>query len=261
MNNNPLLVHITNGIATLSLNRPEKKNALTLDMWKKIPVILHELEENSNVKVLIVKGIDDRAFSAGADISEFAEVRSSSNQSKIYDQFVTAAGDALQALPKPTIALVQRHCIGGACEIALACDLRFSSENGIFGITPAKLGIVYGLPQTKRLVDVVGPSRAKDILFSGRFLDAQEAYEIGLVDRVYKDEEIIEKTYEYAKLLTQRSQVTIQGVKKIIGNLLISENGREKESVEIVEHSYDSEDYREGVQAFLEKRQPKFNQG
>jgi enoyl-CoA hydratase/carnithine racemase len=255
---NPLIVHIKDGIATVSLNRPEKRNALNLEMWKKIPVFLNELKENSNVKVIIIKGIDDRAFSAGADISEFAEVRFSADQSRKYDQYLTSAGDALQECPKPIIALVQRHCIGGACEIALACDLRFSSENGIFGITPAKLGIVYGVPQTKRLIDIVGPSRAKDILFSSRFLDAQEAYEIGLIDRVYKDEEIVEKTYEYAKVLSMRSQVTIQGAKKIISNLLKSENEKNKESVRIVEQSYNSEDYREGVQAFLEKRQPNF---
>lgn len=256
--NDSLFVHKSNGIATLMLNRPEKRNALTLDMWKQFPTILKDLAEETNVKVVIIKGIDDSAFSAGADISEFREVRSSPDRSRDYDQYVTLAGDAIQEFPKPTIALVQRHCIGGACEIALSCDLRFSSDNGIFGITPAKLGIVYGLPQTKRLVEVVGPARAKDILFSGRFLDANEAYKIGMIDRVYKNEEIVEKTYEYAVLLTQRSQITIQGAKKIIGNLLKTTKENEKESEMIIEASYDSEDFKEGVQAFLEKRKPNF---
>lgn len=252
----PILVHKCNGTATLSLNRPEKRNALTLSMWKQIPLILQDLADDQDVKVVIIKGVDDRAFSAGADISEFKEVRSSPEQSRKYDQDLTTAGDAIQAFPKPVIALVQRHCIGGACELALACDLRFSSDNGIFGITPSKLGIVYGLPQTRRLIEVVGPSRAKDILFSGRFLDAEEAYKIGLVDRIIKDEEVVEKTYEYAQLLAQRSQITIQGAKKIIGNLLKGEE--EIKSTMVVEESYNSEDFKEGVQAFLEKRKPNF---
>ncbi|BCJ88427.1 enoyl-CoA hydratase-related protein [Effusibacillus dendaii] len=128
--------------------------------------------------------------------------------------------------------MVQRSCVGGGCEIALACDMRFSSENGLFGITPAKLGLIYNLSGTKNLVDLVGPAKAKDILYSGRLLDATEAYQIGLIDRVYKNEEVVGKTYEYAELIASRAQLAVKGTKRIIAEIL---NGATEESPEIAQ--------------------------
>ncbi|AXF55272.1 enoyl-CoA hydratase-related protein [Salicibibacter kimchii] len=249
----------TENIATIYLNRPDKKNAVTLDMWKEIPKILAELEYDREVTVVIIRGINDNAFSAGADITEFTVERGNENRAMNYDNHLTLAGDALEYFPKPLIAMVEGTCIGGGCEIALACDLRFSSETGVFGITPAKIGLVYGVPQTKRLVQVVGASRAKDILFSSRFIQANEAYNIALIDRVYKSDEIVDETYKYARLLSGRSQTSIKGSKKIIQSIL-NESDKDQEEIDrIILNSYLSPDIKEGVAAFTENRSPNFS--
>lgn len=258
MENDKLIVEKKGAVATLYMNRPEKRNAFTLAMWDAIPGIMQDLEQDENIKVVIVRGIDETAFSAGADISEFTTLRSTAEGERTYTETVLKAEAALASLSKPSIAMIQKYCIGGGSIIALACDLRFSSDTGIFGVTPAKIGIVYTFSGTKHIVDLVGPARAKDILFSGRDLDAYEAYEYGLIDRIFADEEIAGKTYEYAYMLTKRSQKTIQGAKKIIGDIM---NGALKETNEInrlVLSSYASDDYKEGVRAFLEKRPPNF---
>jgi enoyl-CoA hydratase len=245
-------------IATLYFNRTEKRNALSLEMWTAIPELLKELELDDEIKVLVIRGVDETAFAAGADISEFKTLRSTAEGARQYNDKVLEAEAILYHFSKPTIAMIQKYCVGGGCELAMACDLRFSSENGIFGITPAKLGLIYNLAGTKNLVDIVGPARAKDILFSGRLLDAKEAYEFGLIDRVYNDEEVVQNTYEYAQLISERAQKAVKGSKKIIKEIL---NGATEESTEIAQmilSSFESEDYKEGVKAFLDKRKPNF---
>lgn len=256
---NSLSINKSEGVATIHLNRPKKKNTITLKMWKEIPKILNEMEADTDVKTVIIRGADETVFSAGADINEFVTEREKSSNAMNYDMHVTNAGDALESFSKPLIAMIEGPCIGGGCDLALACDLRFSSVTGVFGITPAKIGLVYGVPQTKRLVETVGPSRAKDILFSGRFLNAKEAYNIGLVDRVYKTNEIIEKTYSYAKLLGERSQITIHGAKKI-NKAILEKKEDTKEIKNVIYKSYYSTDIQEGVLAFQEKRPPEFKE-
>ena len=254
MEKQTILVNKMEGIATIYLNRPEKRNAMTLDMWKQIPKILSRLESDTDVKVVIIRGVDENAFSAGADIEEFEIERVDAARSQNYDNCITAAGNAIGECPKPIIAMIEGSCIGGGSEIALACDIRFSSVTGIFGITPAKIGLIYGVPQTKRLIDTVGPSRAKDILFSGRFLDAMEAYQIGLIDHVYPSESIVEETYNYARLLSKRSQATIKAAKMITHSILQGTADLEFEH----NYTYFSADIFEGIKAFKEKRQPQF---
>lgn len=249
-----ILISKMEDIATIYLNRPEKKNAMTLDMWKQIPQILDELEYNLEVKVVIIRGINDEVFCAGADIKEFSVERMDATSAQNYDNYLTAAGEALENFPKPVIAMIEGPCIGGGSELALACDIRFSSDTGIFGITPAKIGLIYGVPQTKRLIDAVGPSRAKDILFSGRFLDSTEAHQVGLIDFVYPKESIVEETYNYARLLGTRSQATIKAAKLITKLILEGEVDKD------FEHNlkFYSTDIHEGIKAFKEKRQPQF---
>lgn len=253
-----LFVEKDGPIATLIFNRPEKRNAFNFDMWAAIPGILKDLEQDDATKVLVLRGIDDTAFVAGADISEFTTLRSTEEGERIYNEAVIKAEAALANFPKPTIAMIQKYCIGGGCILALACDIRFSSNTGIFGITPAKLGIIYTFSGTKNLVDLVGPARAKDILFSGREVSAQEAYDYGLIDRVYSSEEILNQTYGYAQLLTKRAQKTIKGAKKIIGEILNGSTVETEEIAQLVASSFASADYKEGVRAFLEKRSPNF---
>ncbi len=247
-------------IATLYLNRPEKRNAFHMDMWLMIEERLKELEADDEVKVLIIRGVDETSFAAGADISEFKTIRYSAEGAKKYNDRVMLVEQRLKNFPKPTIAMIQRYCVGGGMELALACDLRFSSETGLFGITPAKLGLIYNLAPTKGLVDLVGPAKAKDILFSGRLLDAQEAYEFGLIERVYPDDEIVEKTYEYASLITERAQRAVKGSKRIIAEVVKGAQEESPEIAQLILDSFESDDYKEGVNAFLEKRKPNFKE-
>lgn len=245
-------------IATIIFNRPEKRNALTHEMWKEIPSLVEDVENDKNIKVLILRGADETSFAAGADISEFKTLRANAEGAKIYNAATHKAERALATMTKPNIAMVQSFCIGGGLEIALACDFRFTDTNGKFGITPAKLGLVYGLTATKQLVDLVGPATAKYILFSGQILDVEHALRVGLVDVVYEPEEIVEKTYEFAQGLCEKAQFTVRSMKEII-SLITSGQTEESERTEYLRTiSFDTDDYKEGVQAFLEKRKPKF---
>jgi enoyl-CoA hydratase/carnithine racemase len=155
-------------VATLVLNRPDSHNAINLGMYQALPGVLAEIDADRSVKVLVVRGAGRRAFASGADISEFKQVRADAESAKEYNARVAAAEQALEGMSKPTIAMVHGYCIGGGCGLALACDLRFADEQASFAITPAKLGLVYSLESTKRLVDLVGPAQAKWVLMSGR---------------------------------------------------------------------------------------------
>jgi len=256
--NNYLVVEKKDSIATLFINRPEKKNAFTLEMWTSIPRIIQQLDEDNDVKVLVIRGINETAFAAGADISEFTTVRSTVEGEQAYNEAVGLAEKAILNFSKPSIAMIQKYCIGGGCLIALACDLRFSSESGLFAITPAKLGIIYTFQGTKNLVDLVGLSRAKDLLYSSRQISVFEAYSYGLVDRIFADEEIVSKTYEYVKLLTSNSTQSVRGSKKIINDIVHGSFDESEEIKQMIVDSYGSTDYQEGIRAFLEKRKPVF---
>lgn len=248
------------GIATLYMNRPEKRNAFNMDMWCAIPEMLKEAEQDDDIGVFIIRGVDGTAFAAGADIGEFKTLLASTEKARQYTEALASANAALTDFPKPTIAMIQKYCMGGGCLLASACDMRFSSESGVFGIPQAKLGLIYPFSAMKNVVNLVGPARAKDILFSGRELDASEAYRYGLVDRIYPEEQIEAKTYEYAQLLLTRSQTSIKGAKKIIAEMM---NGMTEEPDDInrmIVASLASADFREGVTAFLEKRSPRFRE-
>jgi enoyl-CoA hydratase len=245
-------------IAWLVLDRPEKRNAINLAMWEALPDLLGQVEEDPAIKVLILRGADGRTFSAGADISEFETLRSTEEGARSYNATTEAAEHALQGLSKPTIAMVQGPCIGGGCGIATNCDLRFCDETARFGITPAKLGLVYSLPATKALVDLVGPSQAKYVLFSGRQIPAARAREIGLVDEVYSADELEEVVTDLARSIASRAQFSVRSTKRITRLIMDGAAEDTDESKHLRLTSFSSEDYREGVRAFLEKREPRF---
>lgn len=253
-----LLLDRSDEVATLTLNRPRKHNAITFEMYENLPGLVAQVEEDRAVKVLVVRGAGERAFASGADISEFERVRANAADAKVYNDRVAATERAIAGLSKPTIAMVHGYCIGGGCGLALACDFRFTDTAGRFGITPAKLGIVYSLESTKRLLDLVGPSNAKHILMSGRQVDARRAYEIGLVDQVHAPEEVEDVTMEFARLLCSRAQFSVRAVKQIIGMILAGQTHDDERTAKLRNDSFDTPDYAEGVRAFLEKREPAF---
>lgn len=246
------------GIVTMFLNRAEKRNALNLEMWQTITRLMREVEEDPDVKVVIVRGVNETAFCAGADISEFEERRLDYDDASYYNQQIELAETALMKCKVPTIAMIHGFCIGGGCEIALACDMRFAASNGLFGITAAKIGTIYGLTATRNLIHVVGPAKAKDILFTGRLIDAEEAFRIGLIDRLYPVEELERQTYEYARMIAERAPLSVKSSKRIIYEILRGEDHNPDWYEELVVATTRSRDYQEGIRAFLEKRKPQF---
>jgi enoyl-CoA hydratase/carnithine racemase len=240
-------------IATLTIDRPAKRNAMSFEMWSAIPGLLAAVPDTA--RVLLIQGGDH--FSAGADISEFETLRSGAEGATRYSAAVHAAERAIASFDRPTIAVINGVCVGGGCEIALACDLRIASTDARFGITPAKLGIVYSFTSTKQLVDAVGPAWARQILFTGEIIDAATALRIGLVNELHPAASLPGRAKELAETIAGRSQVSLRGAKTIID--MITEGQHEDESVRaLYDDAVHSTDYAEGVRAFLEKRPPRF---
>lgn len=252
-------LQVDGAIGHLIFNRPDKLNALNNAMWQAIPELLQEAAADKEVKALVVRGADARAFAAGADISEFDEVFGTQEAAKVFSEVVTRAHAALRDFEKPTIAMVQGPCIGGGCGLALCCDLRFADGTAAFGITPARLGLAYRLTESKRLVDTVGAARAKDLLFSGRIVDATEAYHLGLIDRLWDSGDIVQETLAYCALLASNSQYSIRAIKRIVNLILEGTAQDTAESLGLDAGGPGGEDFKEGTQAFLSKRKPDFS--
>jgi enoyl-CoA hydratase/carnithine racemase len=247
-----LRLDIQGAVAVLTIDRPEKRNAMSYEMWSAIPGLLDKVAADDSVRALVIRGTDH--FSAGADISEFATLRADPGAER-YGAAVHSGERAIATLPKPTIAAITGVCVGGGCEIALACDLRVATVDARFGITPAKLGIVYNFTSTKQLVDVVGPAWASQILFTADIIDAATALRIGLVNELVPDP--VARATELATTMANRAQVSIRGAKKIITKITNTQP-EDAEIHALYAESVQSPDYAEGVAAFLAKRPPNF---
>lgn len=240
-------------VATLTINRPAKRNAMNYEMWSALPGLLAGVSADESIRVLVIRGGEH--FSAGADIAEFSTLRRGAEGAAHYGEAVHDGERAIAQLGKPTIAAISGFCVGGGCEIALACDIRVAASDARFGITPAKLGIIYNFTSTKALVDAVGPAWAKQILFSADLLDASTALRIGLVNEVV--ESLDARVKELSEQIAGRAQVSVRGAKKIINS--ITDGGHEDDFVRaLYAEAASSADYAEGVSAFLEKRPPRF---
>ncbi|MCR3723108.1 MULTISPECIES: enoyl-CoA hydratase-related protein [Prauserella salsuginis group] len=242
-------------VARLTLSRPAKMNAITYEMWSAIPDVVAAVESDPAVKVLVLAG-EGEHFSAGADIGEFRDLRSTPEGVATYDKAVDAAVDALAGASKPSIAMIQGNCIGGGCQLSVACDLRFAAPGARFGITPAKLGIVYHFESTRLLTELVGPAQARYLLLSGNLVDASRAREIGLITDVFDDLET--QTGEFAATLCARSQASVRGMNRIIGKIAAGMTEPDAEVHALREEAARGADYAEGVAAFLERRAPNF---
>jgi enoyl-CoA hydratase len=254
-----ILVERRDHIATVTFNRPRMRNAFNLAMWTALPGIVDELTGDATVRGIIFRGAGEEAFASGADISEFKEQRKDRATAEAYNARTAAAYMAMERCPKPTIAMIHGFCMGGAVALALACDLRFSADTGKFAIPAARLGIVYGLHSIKRLVSLVGPAAAKDILFSARTLDAAEALRIGFVNRVLPAADLAGHTHEYLSRVADNAPISVQGAKVIVEAVADDGGVARKGEIDRLQISaFESEDYREGTAAFMEKRRPKF---
>jgi enoyl-CoA hydratase len=254
-----ILVEHDGAIATVVFNRPKMRNAISLAMWAEIASLTEQLARDDSVRAIVYRGAGHDAFASGADISEFRENRKDTATALAYGKQTDAAYTAVRLCPKPTVAMIFGYCMGGAMAIAMACDLRFAAEGSKFGIPAARLSIIYGLDAVHQLVDLVGPAYAKDILYSARALDADEALRIGLIQRLLPTSELETHTYDYLRTVAANAPLSVRGTKAQVQAIFegITDTHREQLRVLGLE-TFDSEDYREGTRAFLEKRPPKF---
>jgi enoyl-CoA hydratase len=243
----------------LIFNNPERHNAVSLDMWDAVRRILEDFAKDDEVRVVVVTGAGGKSFVSGADISRFGDERANEEAIQHYNSIVEGASTALYGFPKPTIAMIRGYCIGGGVGVAVCCDMRICTDVSKFAIPAAKLGLGYGYPGIKRLTDLVGPAFAKEIFFTARQFDANEARSMGLVNRVVKDSEIEALVTEYAATISGNAPLTVNAVKYIVGEVVKDESKRNTaRCAELVTECYRSRDYTEGRQAFMEKRKPVF---
>jgi enoyl-CoA hydratase len=254
-----MLAHKADGVGWMTFNQPEKYNAVSYDMWVAIPRIIAAFDADPDIHVIVLKGAGDKAFVSGADISEFEAKRASPEALKLYDVAGDAAHAAIAAAAKPTIAMIRGICIGGGLGIALTTDIRIASENSVFAVPAAKLGLGYGYTGIKRLADVVGPSFAKEIFFTARKFSASEAAGMGLINRVVPGLELQSYVETYAATIAGNAPLTVKAAKMAINAAVTDESARDlKQVATAVATCFASDDYKEGRRAFMEKRKPKF---
>src|SRR4051794_5521908 len=215
-------------------------------MYRDLPAIMAELDSDPSVKVIVMRGAGQKSFASGADISEFEQERSDGAKAKNYNQHVANAEQAVEGVSKPTIAMIHGYCIGGGAGLALSCDIRLADERAKFAITPAKLGLVYSLESTKRVVDLAGPSRAKWILMSGQQIQAERALQLGLFDELYPVEVLEEATYAFAEVITTRAQYSVRSGKAMVRRVVEGQVRDDEDTLHIRNSSFDTEDFAEG---------------
>ncbi len=243
----------------LTLNQPDKHNAISFEMWQGIAAALAEAGGDEQVRVVVLRGAGGRAFSAGADISQFGERRSGREAVAEYNAAVSQAYQAVLECPKPVLACIEGYCLGGGLGLALCCDLRYAATDARFAIPAARLGLGYSYQGLRLLVGLVGPSRAKEILFTARRYRADEALAMGLVNRLYPPAELAAAVDEQAATIAGNAPLTVRGVKLTVAEILRDPGVADLALCQrLVDECYASEDYAEGRRAFAEKRPPRF---
>jgi enoyl-CoA hydratase/carnithine racemase len=254
-----LRTETTGAIRWLVADNPSRLNAYTFAMWEAVPRLIAEAERDPAVRVVILRGAGERAFSAGADISEFETARTA-EQSEAYDKVTNEAFEAVAKCEKPTIAMIHGVCIGGGLELAICCDLRYADDRSQYAVPAAKLGIGYNPRWIKPLLAVVSPARAKEVLFTGRKLSATEAAHAGLVNALHTPPALHAATVALAEEMAANAPLSILAAKKCIDAFVDAANDADLAPLDgYVERCFKSADYVEGRRAFMEKRKPKFS--
>jgi enoyl-CoA hydratase len=254
-----LLVDVSDGAGTVRFNNPKRRNAMSLDMWRGLVPVMAALESRDDVRLIVLRGVGGRAFCAGADISQFGDQRASKDEVTAYDEHVADAYAAVATATKPTIALVEGSCVGGGMAVAVCADMRIATPDSRFGVPAARLGVGYTARHLKPLVDLVGPSFAKEIMITGRLFDAEEARGMGLVNRIVGRSVIDAYLADYIRIIASNAPLTMRAAKGSIEELVRDRADRDMDRANaLVAACYDSADYEEGHTAFMEKRAARF---
>ena len=248
---------ITPAIGELVLSQPARRNALNAAMWADLPIILDKAAKTKSLRALIVRG-EGEHFASGADISEFETLYATATSAKKISDDIAASFKALAEFPMPTIAMIRGACVGGGCGLALCCDIRFADNTSKYAITPAKLGLVYPFSDVKRLIETVGIPNTKDMLLSARLIQAKAARKMGLINQLFKVDNLEEKTMDYAQGLASLSPESLRITKKMFAAYQAGQTGETQQSMKWFLEGFSSADFKEGYKAFLEKRKPVF---
>ena len=246
-------------VGYMTFNNPERRNAVSLDMWEAAGRIMEDFAADDAIRVVVITGAGGKAFVSGADISRFEKERSDEEAQARYNAVVSKANEAIYAFAKPTIAMIHGYCLGGGLGLAVCCDLRIASDDSRFGIPAAKLGVGYGFTGIKRLADLVGPSFTKEIFFTARQFDAAEALAMGLINRAMPADRLEAYVKDYADTISNNAPLTVNSVKFIANQTGVDPDKRElARCADLVKGCFASKDFIEGRRAFMEKRKPAF---
>ena len=256
----PLLMEKDGSIGWLIFNRPEKRNAVGIETWELMPDYVKDLSADPDIRVVILRGAGDKAFVAGADISQFKDRRRNMEDEEEYRRIGARGREALNALSKPLLAMIHGYCVGGGVSIAIGCDIRIAADDARFGIPAARLGLGYHYSGMEQLMALVGPSVTKEIFFTARTdWSAQDALRMGLVNQVVPKAELETFTREYADKISRNAPLTMRSAKATVAELLRPADKRDLAMLDrLIADCFNSEDYQEGVRAFAEKRRPEF---
>ena len=253
-----LITDIHPPIARITINRPERRNAISSQMWQDLQALADRLGADPSLKVVTITGAGEAAFSAGADIIEMQQGLADPPRMQVMQQAVLDAQVAWERLPVPTLAVIRGACTGGGCGLALSCDLRLATPDAFFAIPPAKLGLAYSLADTKRLYDLVGPSRTKEILFTGRRILAAEAYALGLINEIVQADAIEQRAASLAREIAGNAGNSVRAAKAVVGMIASGVLTETADSRRYYDESFSSPEFLEGARAFIEKRPPRF---
>lgn len=253
-----IFVQVVPPLAIVRIQNPKHHNAMTLDMWQALPAAIAEAGADPRVKAIILRGSGEKAFVSGADISEFSTIRAKGAPARHYDKANSIAFSAIRTCEKPTIAMIHGFCMGGGFGIAAACDLRYAADDSKFSIPAAKLGIGYPVDAMIDIVGAVGPAVAKELFFTARVVEAEEAQQLGILNAIWSKSDLESEVLKIANTISAGAPLTLNAAKKAIAAVLQPSGRAIDAAYSAAEICFDSEDYEEGVAAFLEKRNAKF---
>jgi enoyl-CoA hydratase/carnithine racemase len=260
MSDRKLLLDKDGGIGWITFNQPEKRNAVSQEMWELMADYVKDVAADPDIRVVVLRGAGDRAFVAGADISQFKDKRKNMEDEAEYRRISARGHDALAHLEKPLLAMIHGFCIGGGVSIAITCDMRIAADDARFGIPAARLGLGYHYHGMEKLMKLIGPSYTKELFFTARTdFSAQDALRMGLVNQVVPKAELESFTRKYAETMAGNAPLTLRSAKASVEQLLRPPQERDLAMLDrLIADCFNSEDYQEGVRAFSEKRRPKF---